>query len=252
MEVRWPRSPECELMVFVFTMAGLSRRFSVAGYSKPKYMLPLGSGYVFDSAVSSFRAFFHTARFIFLVNSSPQATSFVHERIKKLGILDYVIYPIDKVTRGQAETLAIGLEREKSDFAFWVFNIDSIRHNFKVIDDIDNCDGYLEVFTGEGDNWSFVLGDSMGIVQRTTEKEPISNLCSNGLYYFKSSHQYLSFYFEYRSDSENSNKELYIAPLYNYFISAGLVIRYEVISALSMSFAGIPSEYENLREEMQL
>lgn len=40
-------------------------------------------------------------------------------------------------------------------------------------------------FLRGGKHWSFILPDQNGNVSRTTEKIRISNLCSDGLYYFK-------------------------------------------------------------------
>ena len=37
--------------MIVFPMAGLSRRFSEAGYDQPKYMLPLEGGPCFDAGM---------------------------------------------------------------------------------------------------------------------------------------------------------------------------------------------------------
>ena len=72
----------------------------------------------------------------------------------------------------------------------YMFNIDTIRHNFKKPSIASSCDGFLEIFRGSGSNWSFVEpGDNYSVI-RTTEKDPISNLCSNGLYFFRSHIQF--------------------------------------------------------------
>ena len=87
-------------------------------------------------------------------------------------------------TSGQAESLFIGLEDYRNDFPIYVFNIDTIQHNFKKPSIASSCDGFPRNFRGSGSNWSFVEpGDNYSVI-RTTEKDPISNLCSNGLYFF--------------------------------------------------------------------
>jgi hypothetical protein len=50
----------------------------------------------------------------------------------------------------------------------------------------DLGEGYLEVFRGEGDNWSFVrpIAEESTQIDLTTENTPISDLCCTGLYHF--------------------------------------------------------------------
>src|SRR5690606_30948591 len=106
------------------------------------------------------------------------------------GILNFIIVVLSDETRGQAETVYLGLKNiiDKVDVLteeVYVFNIDSYRHHFKKPNISKKCDGYIEVFQGEGDHWSFIEINDSGKVIRTTEKERISNLCSDGLYFFK-------------------------------------------------------------------
>jgi hypothetical protein len=42
------------------------------------------------------------------------------------------------------------------------------------------------------------------------------------------------------------NGEFYIAPLYNYLIKNGKIIRYKLISNTEILFCGTPKEYEYL------
>ena len=67
-------------MAFVITMGGLSKRFSEAGYNTPKYALPLGNKTLFEFAVSSFKNYFKTDLFIFVVKSDGFAPEFVRRK----------------------------------------------------------------------------------------------------------------------------------------------------------------------------
>lgn len=55
---------------------------------------------------------------------------------------------MDKETRGQAESAYIGLKDINYTDGIYIFNIDTIRHDYTKPDFINNCDGYLEVFEG--------------------------------------------------------------------------------------------------------
>ena len=54
------------MAIIVLPMAGASSRFYNAGYTVPKYMLPLGNETVFDKSVKSFEKMFWYDKFIFI------------------------------------------------------------------------------------------------------------------------------------------------------------------------------------------
>ncbi|WP_042846697.1 capsular biosynthesis protein [Providencia rettgeri] len=241
--------------MIIIPMAGLSSRFTKAGYKKPKYMLELNERSLFEYSVSSFESYFKTDKFIFIIRDIENTFDFVKTKIEKLGIDEFEIILLEKETRGQAETVAIALEKIKtSNEPIFIFNIDSIRIRYKKPSWIDECDGYIEVFKGKGDNWSFVLPGEGNSVLFTAEKKQISDLCSSGLYYFKNKSIFLESYNEYtnRPKEEWEKGELYIAPLYNYSIKNKKIIKYDLVSKESLIFCGIPDEYKYLKKNNQL
>lgn len=234
--------------MIVLPMAGLSSRFSKAGYTKPKYMLEAFNKPLFDYALESFKEQFDTEPFLFICRELQDTPAFVKQRCKLLGIKDFEIAVLDQPTDGQAETVALGLVMSKrSDEPITIFNIDTFRSNFKFPDFIADCDGYLEVFEGEGSNWSYAKprGDGSNQVIETAEKNPISNLCSTGLYYFKSGRNFLELFDAAKnSDLARVNNEYYIAPLYNLLIQNGADIRFDIVSLEDVTFCGVPAEYD--------
>lgn len=232
-------------------MAGLSSRFYKAGYTKPKYMLEAHGKCLFDHSVLSFEKYFDDTPFMFVIRDVDGALSFVRERCKCLGIKMYEIIVLQKETRGQAETVSLGLETSEWQGPITIFNIDTIRPGFTFPNQKD-ADGYLEVFRGEGDNWSFAKKESINSdrVIETAEKRPISNLCSTGLYYFSSRHLFTKAY-EFvlgRPQFEWDKGELYVAPLYNHLIKTGADIRCHEIDKSEVIFCGVPEEYEQFRK----
>lgn len=231
-------------------MAGKSSRFFEAGYKKPKYMLPLGDkSYVFNEAVKSFEKYFETDVFLFITRNSIEINDFVEKQCKYLGIRKYDIVSLNHDTLGQAETVYLGLEKSEiinSTEEVYIFNIDSIRLKFEKPDQdfLKNTGGYLEVFKGKGNHWSFVLPNENNFVKKTTEKIRISDLCSNGLYYFSSVNLFKETFS--RLTDNNIYHELFVAPMYNILISRNIKVKYKLISADATLFSGIPSEYESL------
>jgi len=236
-------------------MAGKSSRFFNEGYDIPKYMLPLnGNSNVFKESVKSFQNYFKTDFFLFITRSDFEVKDFVEKECNFLGIKNFEIVSLDNDTRGQADTVKIGLQKTKynKDEEIYIFNIDSIRVNFTKPTStfLTDSEGYLEVFEGEGDHWSFIEADKNNLVKRTTEKIRISNLCSNGLYYFSS----VSLFNQTFNNIELDNiyNELFIAPMYNHIIKLNNIVKYRLLDKTQTLFSGTPSEYKLLLKNQSI
>ncbi len=244
-------------MNFIFPMGGLSQRFTDAGYTVPKYMLDLHGFSVFEHAVIGFERYFAAHNFVFALRKDPEAEAFVQEKCRAMGIPDenLQIVTLDGPTSGQAETvwIAIGQAALHPDDPIVIFNIDSFQSDFILPEklDLEHIAGYLEVFIGEGDHWSFVLPGPDFSALRVTEKQRISELCSSGLYHFRRAGDFCAA-FEQTLDmqlSELQGGERYVAPLYNTLIAKGLPVKYHLVSASDVTFCGTPDEYTLLLEQ---
>jgi hypothetical protein len=233
--------------MIVIPMAGLSRRFTAAGYDRPKYMLPLHGRTVFDHAVESFRGCFGSVPFLFIGRDVAGTAAFVEHSCAALGLPSARIVMLDAATAGQAETVEAGLDQAGVDerAPITIFNIDTFRprFGFPVHAWWERSDGYLEVFRGSGANWSYVRPsrDQEGLVVETAEKRPISDLCCTGLYHFKHAAAFRAALAQERRHPTAA--ELYVAPLYNHLIAAGQQIHYQVIDPADIVFCGVPAEY---------
>lgn len=231
-------------------MAGRSQRFHDAGYTQPKFRLPLGGESVFAHAVGSFASYFGDMPFLFILGPDAAAVTFVQEECARLGIVDVRIKALSAPTAGQAETVERGADGVPDDRPLTIFNIDTFRPGFEFPGAwFADQDGWLEVFEGEGANWSYVRpaeGDEP-LVLETAEKQPISNLCCTGLYHFARAGD-----FRYALAAERAApqaRELYVAPLYNHLIRRGQRIGYSRIDPADVIFCGTPAEYEALLTE---
>jgi hypothetical protein len=238
--------------MIVIPMVGKSSRFFAAGYSRPKYELFLHAHSMFAWSVSSFRNYFKTDMFLFLVRRDFSAAEYVREQVELLGISQFHIKVFDEDTLGQADTVFQGLQDVAggADEALYIFNIDSFRLNFVKPEFAEKCDGFLEVFEGNGDHWSFVKPGEHGKVLFTTEKQRVSNLCSDGLYYFRHRVNFESAFLDALKNEKTIRGEYYVAPLYNYLIDAGMDIQYSCIERDRVFFCGTPDEYDDLINSM--
>ena len=234
--------------MIVIPMLGRSSRFSSCGYVKPKYQLPLGDETLFTKSLRSFEQYFSNEHFLFLVRSDHNAREFVLSELSRVGIVDFRIKEFDFETRGQAESVYLGLSDYTEELPVLIFNIDTIRKNFTFPSNDLLRDGFLEVFNGEGDNWSFVKPLDSNRVEYTTEKERISNLCSNGIYGFSKIYNFRLAYEAYIRDSLTDVGEIYIAPLYNHLIKNGFDITYIMLEDYVTLHSGLPETYEALKK----
>jgi hypothetical protein len=241
--------------MIIIPMAGNSSRFFDEGYLKPKYELLVGDQTVFSLTLKSFEKYFETDLFLFIGRKSFDSRGFVFKECEKNNVKNFIYVELDSPSRGQAETVYLGLqmlgEYDKEE-SLIIFNIDTIRNNYTFPLDCMNADGYIEVFDGAGDAWSFVEPKDGNSVKRTTEKLRVSNLCSTGLYHFSRISHFIDGY-EYAVKNIDSFlaawRELYVAPIYNFLIdNHDLNIMYHQIRGEDVIFTGTPSEYIKLCE----
>lgn len=240
--------------MIVIPMAGGSTRFYKEGYTLPKYMLKGFGKTLFEHSVESFRQYFECEKFLFIALSIEgfDVYDFIDKKSQMLGISSYKIVLLKELTKGQAETVYLGLKESSAseDEHLTIFNIDTFRPGFEYPTEfnIKEVDGYLETFVGEGENWSNVVpdGNDSNTVLFTAEKMQLSNYCCTGLYYFKYVKDY-NIAFEYYNSfdiDDLQGKELYIAPMYNFLIKRNKDIRFSVINSDDVIFCGNPAEYK--------
>ena len=239
--------------MIVIPMAGLSRRFREAGYTVPKYMLDLRGETLFAHSVSSFRALFDTEPFLFIARTEADTESFIAQEVARLGVRRHQTVMLGDPTRGQADTVRIGLEQAAVDPStpLTIFNIDTFRPGFAMPREpwADSADGWLEVMRSTDPGFSFVrpAPEGDGRVVETAEKVVISDLASTGVYGFRKAELFLSAL----GETSEARGELYIAPMYNALMARGLDVRFREVEAREVVFCGTPSELEELRRSAE-
>lgn len=238
--------------MFVIPMMGHSHRFQKAGYTQPKYFLPIAGESMFSWAIRSFDKYFESDVFLFVIPPADHIKDFIASEVNQCGVKHAFMAELELPTTGQACSVLQGLEYYFSGEVpskDWeqeciIFNIDSHLKDFSKADFGRQSAGYIEVFDCAGDRWSFVEPRDETLVERVTEKRRISNLCCNGLYQFAS----CRLFFDTASTHNNKVKaeygEAYVAPLYNFIINDGKKIHYKNVSSDDVIDFGTPEEYE--------
>lgn len=232
------------MRTFIIPMVGQSKRFLEAGFTLPKYMLYIKESSLFNLSVSSFKDYFESSKFIFIARDVYETKKFIEAECGLLNLKNFEIVILDSMTKGQAESVYLAIQKSstKEDDEIYIFNIDSFYLNFNLNKRI--CDGYLDVFNGSGDHWSFAKTDSSNSdrVIETIEKRRISEHCSTGLYYFKSANLFNQAYLQMYETGYSSEFEYFIAPLYNYLIENNELVLINKIENHDIRFCGTPAE----------
>jgi hypothetical protein len=224
-------------------MAGNSSRFYSAGYSKPKFQLEIGGVSLFRLSLMSFQEYFEIETFLFVLNRKTNSMAFLENELRALKITHYEIVELESDTKGQADTVAIALggRSVEEDEHLLIFNIDTIRPDFRYPDHFPNFP-WIETFIAEGDHWSFVepFQNSDNVVN-VAEKHRISKFCSTGMYFFPSIREFLDIFHQYETTS--INMELYVAPLYQLIIDQNRTVKHSTIESNEIFLGGTPSEF---------
>lgn len=201
-----------------------------------------------DFVFLSFNLVCQDEKILVISHEGQRGQKAIEESAERCGLLSRIeLVNLEARTRGQAETVYQGLQMSspRDSEPITIFNVDTLRPGYRPTEVQATSHGWLECVVAAGESWSFVVPDanSPGKVAKVTEKERVSNLCSTGMYFFRSRSIFES---AYNQQLEvNPYPELFVAPMYNFLLREGLEVAYETIDARSVFFCGTPADYMN-------
>ena len=201
-------------MKIIITMAGEGSRFKKIGIKKSKYEIVARDKTLFEWSMLSLSDFF-SEEFIFIVKKSDNSEEFIKEKCTSLGIEKYEVIGIDKLTEGQASTVMEAKKSINEEDDIVIYNIDTYIKEYiiKKKDILDDYSGFIPVFKTNGESkWSFTKLDEEKNVIEITEKIPISDYGTIGLYYFK----YFSDFEKIYKENKQEIIKKYFADYYLY------------------------------------
>lgn len=229
-------------------MLGIGSRFLKSGINTPKYLLDLAQEKVLYFVLFGFRRL-NKNKFIFLVRGDHlkyKPKEHIIRICDNLEIKNFETIVINESTKGQADSVRLGLQFCEIDKSLLIFNIDTIHLGLDP-DFTFNTEGMIETFEAKGDHWSFAKVDNNNLVENVAEKRRISNNCSNGLYFFKNikifKESYFNLYCDNCSSTLNKMNENYIAPMYNDLIRKGMIVINRHVDHRLILPSGVPQEY---------
>lgn len=231
-------------MKIIITMAGEGSRFKKIGIKKSKYEIVARDKTLFEWSMLSLSDFF-SEEFIFIVKKSDNSEEFIKEKCTSLGIEKYEVIGIDKLTEGQASTVMEAKKSINGEDDIVIYNIDTYIKEYiiKKKDILDDYSGFIPVFKTNGENkWSFTKLDEEKNVIEITEKIPISDYGTIGLYYFKYFSDFEKIYKENKQEIIKKYRETYIAPMYSYLINSNKKIKAEILNKEDFVVLGTPED----------
>jgi dTDP-glucose pyrophosphorylase len=158
----------------------------------------------------------------------------------------YTIVAIDDITEGQLCTVLSAENYMKFDRDILIISSDTL-----VISDIkdvimdrnSSSNGIISTMVSNiGDNWSFVRIDDNNNVIEVAEKNRISDYISTGLYYFKSTLEFLKYAHQLIQLNIRVNGEFYIIPVYDLMLKDKL--NFKIANSIQMWDMGNPEAKE--------
>jgi len=212
----------------VMPMAGRGSRFAEIGVATPKPLIDVRGKPMYAWATDGLPL--ELARsLIFVCLAEHLADRALEADIRtRYGQYDPRVIPLAEVTEGQACTVLAARPFIDNDEPLLIFNADTYCRTTlaKALESLPPIvDGVLDVFHAPGDRWSFARVDAEGRVLETAEKRRISDWATTGLYYFRRGGDFVHHADRMIAAGDLSNREFYVAPIYNRMIAAGADIR---------------------------
>jgi len=133
------------------------------------------------------------------------------------------IVEIEGVTEGAACTTLLAKEFINTDEPLLIANSDqfvewdSNEFMYRMIE--QDVDGGIVSFTATHPKWSFAKVDEFGYVTEVAEKNPISDIATTGIYYWKKGSDYVQYAEQMIEKDVRVNNEFYVCPVFNEAIS---------------------------------
>ena len=232
-------------MTVLITMAGLGSRFTLNGYTVPKYKIKVYGRTLFEWSMFSLREFYQD-EFVFATLEGIDKEWLV-EHARKVGITRLKVISRKSVSLGQAETAFEVASHIQSTDPLWIYNIDTFVKSGMRPSDINGFSGCVYVFDSNDPSMSFVKFNKYGIITDIAEKNVISNWATVGMYGFENVETFQNIYFNFYLNNKllDLKGERYIAPMYEYLIRNQKQVFAHKISTDNIHILGTPSQVIN-------
>jgi len=206
-------------MNILIPMAGEGSRFKKEGYTFPKPLIEVNGKPMIQCVVENLD---FDANYIFLVRSNHLSEYNIESVLNFVTNGRYDIVTVESLTEGAACTALLAKRLINNKEELLIANSDQIveysKDNFNTIRRFTNFDASVFTFRAVHPKWSFVKTNSRGVVTEVAEKNPISDIATCGIYYYRNGCDFVKYAEDMIKKDIRVNNEFYIAPVYNELI----------------------------------
>lgn len=221
MNIKWQDN---KLNVLI-PMAGAGSRFEKAGYTFPKPLIEVRGRPMIQVIIENLS---FDSNYIFIVQKEHRQ-KYNLDSLLPLIVKNSTIIDVDKLTEGAACTTLLAKEHINNDNPLIIANSDqyvewnTCEFMYKMQE--QDVDAGIVTFNSNHPKWSFAKVDENGFVTEVAEKNPISNIATVGIYYWKKGSDYVKYAEKMISNNERFNNEFYVCPVFNQAIKDGKKIK---------------------------
>ena len=204
-----------EKLNVLIPMAGAGSRFQQAGYTFPKPLIDVKGCPMIQTVVNNLNI---DANFIFVVQKDHRIK---YNLDSVLGLIapNCKIVETDGLTEGAACTVLLAKKYIDNDNPLVLANSDqfiewnSNEFMYKMYE--QSLDGGILTFNSTHPKWSYAKINDNGFVVEVAEKNPISNMATTGIYFWKKGSDFVKYAESMISKNTRVNNEFYVCPVFN-------------------------------------
>jgi HAD superfamily hydrolase (TIGR01509 family) len=219
-------------MNVLIPMAGAGSRFASAGYTFPKPLIEVNGKPMIQLVVENLNI---DAHYIFIVQKEH------YEKYNLKQFLNLIkpncdIIIVDTLTEGAACTTLLAkslidnndplLIANSDQFVEW--NSNECLYSFEA----DDIAAGMVTFQATHPKWSFAKLNDQGFVTEVAEKNPISDIATVGIYYWKHGADYVKYAEKMIEKNIRTNNEFYVCPVFNEAIADNKKIKIKMIERM--------------------
>jgi hypothetical protein len=204
-----------EKLNILIPMAGAGSRFEKAGYTFPKPLIDVNGNPMIKVVVDNLN---FDANYTFIVQKSHRE-KYNLDSLLKLIADNCTIIEVDGITEGAACTTLLAEKIINNDNPLIIANSDQFvewdSNEFLYKMNETDSDAGIVTFNDTHPKWSFVKVDENNNVLEVAEKNPISNIATAGVYYWKKGSDYVKYANQMIEKNIRVNNEFYVCPIFN-------------------------------------
>jgi len=212
--MKTPKWVDNKLNVLI-PMAGAGSRFEKAGYTFPKPLIDVNGEPMIKVVSENLNL---EANFIYIVQKSHRE-KYNLDTLLNLISPNCTIVEVDGLTEGAACTTLLAKEFINNEQPLIMANSDQFiewdSNEFMYKMNETNADGGIVTFSSTHPKWSFAKIDNNGFVTEVAEKNPISDIATVGVYYWKHGSDYVKYAEQMINKNIRVNNEFYVCPVFN-------------------------------------